>query len=51
LIGKSDFDEIFFKMLVISVAFRITFCGFGESETELLGMPEREVRWIFSGLF
>jgi hypothetical protein len=40
LIGKSDFDEISFKMQVISVAFRLGKVGFWEMETELLGMPE-----------
>jgi hypothetical protein len=38
-------------MQVISVAFRMAMCGFGEIETELLGMPGREVWWNFSGLF
>jgi hypothetical protein len=50
LIGKSDFDEIFFKMQVISVAFKMAMFGFREMETELLGMPGREVWWNFSGL-
>jgi hypothetical protein len=50
LIKKSDFDEIFFKIQVISVGFRIAKCGFGEMETELLGMPGGEVWWNFSGL-
>jgi hypothetical protein len=36
----SDFDEIFFKMQVISVAFRMGMCRFGEMETELLGCQE-----------
>jgi hypothetical protein len=26
-------------------------CGFEEMETELLGMPGKEVWWNFSGLF
>jgi hypothetical protein len=50
LIGKSDFNEIFFKMQVISVAFRIAMCGFGEMGAELLEMPRRAVWWNFSGL-
>jgi hypothetical protein len=47
----SDFDEIFFKMQVISVAFKMTMCGFGEIEAELLGMPGRAGWWNSPGLF
>jgi hypothetical protein len=43
LIGMSDFSEIFFKMQVISVAFRLVRIGIRELETELLGMLERAV--------
>jgi hypothetical protein len=51
LIGSSDLDEIFFEMQVISVAFRLSMFGIEEMETELLGMPGREVWWNFSGFF
>jgi hypothetical protein len=37
-------------MQVITVAFRMAMCGFDEMETELLGMPGRELWWNFSGL-
>jgi hypothetical protein len=40
--GSSDFDEIFFKMQVISVAVILTRFGFWRLETELLGMPGKE---------
>jgi hypothetical protein len=33
----------------ISVAFRMAMFGFGEMETELLGMLGREEWWNFSG--
>jgi hypothetical protein len=39
----SDFSEIFFKMQVISVAFRLVRIGIWELESELLGMLERAV--------
>jgi hypothetical protein len=39
----SDFSEIFFKMQVISVAFRMDMFGFPGLEHELLGMLEGEV--------
>jgi hypothetical protein len=51
LIKKLDFDEIFFKMQVISLAFRMAMFGFGEMETGLLEMPGREVSWNFSRFF
>jgi hypothetical protein len=40
-------------MQVISVAFIWAILGFGvwEMETELLGLPGREVFWNFSGFF
>jgi hypothetical protein len=50
LIEKPDFDEIFFKMQVISVAFRIAMSGFRNMGYELLGMPRRAVWWNLSGL-
>ncbi len=39
----SDFSETFFKMQVISVAFRLVRIGIWELESELLGMLERAV--------
>ncbi len=39
----SDFSEIFFKMQVISVAFRLVKIGIWELESELLGMLEGAV--------
>jgi hypothetical protein len=38
-------------MQAISVAFRMAMCRYEEMETELLGMPGREVWWNFSGFF
>jgi hypothetical protein len=43
LIGKSDPDEIFVKMQVISVAFRMAMDEFWGLESELLGMLEGPV--------
>jgi hypothetical protein len=43
LIGISDFSEIFFKMQVISVAFRLAMYEFWGLEPELLGMLEGAV--------
>jgi hypothetical protein len=51
LIGKSDFDEIFFKMQVISVAFILDMFGFLKMGAELLGMPGSEVWWNSTGFF
>jgi hypothetical protein len=51
LIEKLDFDEIFFKMQIISLAFRMAMFGFGEMETGLLGIPGSEVWWNFSRFF
>jgi hypothetical protein len=39
----SDFSEIFFKMQVISVAFRMARSGIWELKSELLGMLEGAV--------
>jgi hypothetical protein len=43
LIGSSDFGEIFFKMQVISVAFRLAMFGFWGWKSELLGTLEGAV--------
>jgi hypothetical protein len=43
LIGSSDFGEIFFKMQVISVAFRLDMFGKWGWEYELLEMLEGAV--------
>jgi hypothetical protein len=43
--GMSDFDEIFFKVQVFSVAFRMVMFGFWEVGSKLLGMLEGAVVW------
>jgi hypothetical protein len=43
LIGKSNFDEIFFEMQVINEAFRLAMFGIWELDSELLGMLEGAV--------